>query len=85
MSDWQGEVNNVESKLHNLLYEYVVKHSKSEERFNCLFEKFLIKDDWLLKVRGHLERYEKILRQRKLKKLRKLIKSNEFLYFECLG
>ena len=58
---------------------------KSEETFNSLFEEFLIQDDWLLKVRGHLEKYEKILRRRKLKELRKLTKSNTFLFFECLG
>ena len=32
-----------------------------------------------------MEKYEKNLRQRKLKKLRKLTKNNEFLFFECLG
>ena len=86
MSDWEGELINVESKLRVLvLYEYVEKLFKSEETFNCLFEEFLVQDDWLLKVRGHLEKYEKILRQRKLKKLKKLTKSNEFLFFECLG
>ena len=86
MSDWEGELINVESKLCNLvLYEYVEKLFKSEETFNCLFEEFLVQDDWLLKVRGHLEKYEKILQQRKLKKLKKLTKSNEFLFFECLG
>ena len=86
MSDWEGELINVESKLRELvLYEYVEKLFKSEETFNCSFQVFLVQDDWLLKVRGHLEKYEKILRQRKLKKLKKLTKSNEFLFFECLG
>ena len=86
MSGWEGELTNVESKLRDLvLYEYVEKLFQSEETFNCLFEEFLVQDDWLLKVRGHLEKYEKILRQRKLKKLKKLTKSNEFLFFECLG
>ena len=45
----------------------------------------MVHDDWLLKVRGHLEKYEKILQQRKLKKLKKLTKSSKFLFFECLG
>ena len=86
ISDWEGELLNVESKLRDLvLYEYVEKLFKSEETFNCLFEEFLVQDDWLLKVRGHLEKYEKILQQRKLKKLKKLTKSNQFLFFECLG
>ena len=63
---------------------HMLKNSfKSEETFNCLFEELLMQDDWLLKVRRHLEKYEKILRQRKIKKLRKLTRSNEFLFFEC--
>ena len=39
MSDWQGELNNVElSKLCDLvLYEYVEKLFKSEETFNLTF------------------------------------------------
>ena len=57
----------------------------TEETINCLFENFLIQGDWLLKVRGNLEKYEKVLLQTKLKKFGKLIKSNEFLYFEFLG
>ena len=86
MSDWQGQLNNFDSNLRDLvLYKYVEKLFKSEETINCLFENFLIQDAWLLKVTGHLERYEKILRRRKLKKLRKFTKSSEFLYFECLG
>ena len=86
ISDWEGELLNVESKLRDLvLYEYVEKLFKSEETFNCLIEEFSVQDDWLLKVIGDLEKYEKILRQRKLKKLKKLTKSNEFLFFECLG
>ena len=86
MSDWQSQLNNFDSNLRDLvLYKYVEKLFKFEETINCLFEKFLIQDAWLLKVTGHLERYEKILRRRKLKKLRKFTKSNEFLYLECLG
>ena len=62
MSDWEGELINVESKLCDLvLYEYVEKLFMSEETFNCLFKGFLVQHDWLLKVRGHLEKYEKIL------------------------
>ena len=65
-SDWEGELINVELKLRDLvLYAYVEKVFKSEETFNCLFEELLIQDDWLLKVRRHLEKYEKILRQKK--------------------
>ena len=80
-----SELNNVESKLRDLVFHgHVEKLFKSEETFNCLFEEFLIKD-WLLKVRGHLEKHEKILQQRKSKRLRKLTKSDKFWFFECLG
>ena len=82
MSGWEGDLTNVESKLRDLvLYAYVEKLFKSEETFNCLFE-LLIQDDWLLKVRRYLEKNEKILRQRKIKKLGNLTRSNEFLFFE---
>ena len=76
MLNWQGELNNVKQNLRDLvLYEYVEKLFKSEETFNCLFKKFPIQDDSLLKVRRHLERYEKILLRKKLKEIRKLTKT----------
>ena len=82
MSGWEGDLTNVESKLRDLvLYAKVEKLFKSEETFNCLFE-LLIQDDWLLKVRRYLGKNEKILRQRKIKKLGNLTRSNEFLFFE---
>ena len=56
----KGELSNLESKLHDLV--------PYEEAFDCLFEDFLIQEDWLLKVRGHLEKYKKTLGRRKLKK-----------------
>ena len=55
----KGELSNLESKLHDLVPD--------EEEFDCLFEEFLIQGDWLLKVRGHLEKYKKTLGRRKLK------------------
>ena len=42
-----------------------------------------MQEDWLLKVRNHLDRLEKKLHQKKLKKLRKFCKNDNF-YFECL-
>ena len=48
-----------------------------------VFAKHIVQEDWLLKVRNHLERLEKKLRQKKLKKLRKFCKNDNF-YFECL-
>ena len=46
ISDWEGELINIESKLHDLvLYEYAEKLFKSEEAFNCFFEELLVEDD----------------------------------------
>ena len=42
-----------------------------------------MQEDWLLKRRHHLEKYENKLHLKKLKKIRKLA-SNEDLYFACL-
>ena len=45
ISDWEGELVNVESKLRDLvLYAYAENLFKSEETFNCLFEELLIQD-----------------------------------------
>ena len=59
------------------------KYFKLEARFKSVFVKHIVQEDWLLKVRNHLERLEKKLRQKKLKKLRKFCKNDNF-YFVCL-
>ena len=71
----KGELSNLEAKFHDLV--------PYEEAFNCLFEELLIQGDWLLKVRGHLEKYKKTLGRRKSKKLRKLTKSNDFCFLNA--
>ena len=75
MSNWQGELNNVKSKLGYLdPYDYVEKLFKSEESFNCLFKKCLIQDDQLLKVRRHLGRYKKDFAIEEIKETQKVYK-----------
>ena len=66
-----------------LLEEYVEKYFKLEAEFKSVFAKHIVLEDWLLKVSNHLDRLEKKLRQKKLKKLRKFCKNDNF-YFECL-
>ena len=43
----------------------------------------MAQEDWLFRTRNHLEKFEKVERRRKLKKLRKF-SNNETLYFKCL-
>ena len=83
MANWQDELNNIASKLRDLiLHEYFQKFFKSKENFNCLLKECLIQEDWSLKVGRHLEKCEKIFCQKKLKKHRKLTKSNKLSYFK---
>ena len=63
---------------------YVEKYFKLEAEFKSVFAKHIVQEDWLLKVRNHLERLEKKLCQKMLKKLRKFSKNDNF-YFECLA
>ena len=59
------------------------KYFKLKAELKSVFAKHIVQANWLLKVRTHLERLEKKLRQKKLKKLRKFSKNNNF-YSECL-
>ena len=59
------------------------KYFKLKAELKSVFAKHIVQENWLLKVRTHLERLEKKLRQKKLKKLRKFSKNNNF-YSECL-
>ena len=70
---WKNQLEVTKSNLRDvLLVEYVEKYFKLEAEFKPIFAKHIIQEDWLLKVRNHLERLKKKLRQKKLKKLRKL-------------
>ena len=52
--------------------------------FKSKINRKIVQEDWLLKTRNHLEKLEKKLKRKNLKKLRKLCKDNSNLYFACL-
>ena len=80
---WKNQLEITRSSLRDvLLEEYVEKYFKLEAEFKSVFAKHIVQEDWLLKVRNHLERLEKKLHRKKLKKLRKFCKNDHF-YFEC--
>ena len=66
-----------------LLEEYMEKYFKLEADLKSVFEKHIVQEDCSFKVRNHLERLEKKLRQKKLKKLHKFYENDNF-YFDCL-
>ena len=81
---WKSQLEVTRSNLRDvLLEEYVETYFKLKTEFKFVFAKHILQEDWLLKVRNHLERREKKLRQKKFKKLRKFCKNDNF-YFECL-
>ena len=66
---WKNQLKVTKSNLRDvLLEEYVEKYFKLEAEFKSVFVKYIVQEDWLLKVRNHLE---KKLHQKKLKRLRK--------------
>ena len=72
---WKNQLEVTKSNLRDvLLEEYVEKYFNLEAEFKPVFAKHIIQEDWLLKVRNHLERLKKKLRQKKLKKLRNFVR-----------
>ena len=65
------------------IIEFVQKLFYLETNFVSKFSLLTVQEDWHLKTRHHLEKYEKKLRLKNLKKIRKLA-NNEDLYFACL-
>ena len=59
-------------KLFDLATEYISK-----------FSLYTVQEDWLLKTKNRLEKYEKKLRLKKLKEIR-MLASTDDLYFACL-
>ena len=81
---WEKELAAAQFKLTKLtIIEFVQKLFDLETDFVSKFSLLTVQEDWLLKTRHHLEKYEKKLRLKKLKKIRKLA-GNEDLYFACL-
>ena len=82
---WEKELSAAQFKLTELtIIEFVQKLFDLETEFVSKFSLLTVQEDWLLKTRHHLEKYEKKLRLKKLKKIRNLA-SDEDLYFACLG
>ena len=65
------------------IIESVQKLSDLETEFISKFSLYTVQEDWLFKTRNHLEKYEKKLRLKKLKKIR-MLASTDDLYFACL-
>ena len=67
-----------------LIEEDVQKILEPTNQLKPMMNRSIIQEDWLLKTRNHLEKLERKLKHKKLKKLRKLCKDNSNLYFACL-
>ena len=67
-----------------LIEEYVRKRFQLITQFKSTISRQIIREDWLLKTRNHLEKLEKKLKYKKLKKFRKQCKDNSNLYFACV-
>ena len=64
--------------------EYVRKLFELINQFKSTANRHIIQEDWLLKTRNHLEKLEKKLKHKRLKKQRKLSKDDSNLYFAYL-
>ena len=62
-------VNSWEKELENTGVNFVRKLFQLVTHFKSTINKQLIQEDWLLKTRNHLEKLEKKLKQKKMKKL----------------
>ena len=62
--------------------EYVQKLFNLETEFISKFSLYTVQEVWLLKTKNHLEKYEKKLYLKKLKKIRILATADD-LYFAC--
>ena len=67
---WEKELVAAQFKLIELtIIESVQKLSDMEAEFISKFSLCAVQEDWLLKTRNHIEKYEKKLRLKKLKKI----------------
>ena len=81
---WGKELAGAQFKLIELtISESVQKLFNLETEFISKFSLYTVQEDWLLKTKNHLEKYEKKLRLKKLKKIR-MLASTDDLYFACL-
>ena len=81
---WGKELAGAQFKLIELtISESVQKLFNLETEFISKFRLYTVQEDWLFKTKNHLEKYEKKLRLKKLKKIR-MLASTDDLYFACL-
>ena len=81
---WEKELVAAHFKLIELtVIESVQKLSDLQTEFISKFSLYTVQEDWLLKTRNQLEKYEKKLRLKKLKKIR-MLASTEDLQFGYL-
>ena len=81
---WGKELAAAQFKLIELtINESVQKLFDLETEFISEFSLYTIQENWLLKTKTHLEKYEKKLRLKKLLKIR-MLASTDDLYFACL-
>ena len=79
----EKELSAAQFKLTELtINEFVQKLFDLETNFVSKYSLSTVQEDWLLKTRHHLEKYEEKLRLKKLKKIRKSA-NNEDFYFSC--
>ena len=85
LDSWEKELQNTGVNLREVLIEeYVRKLFELIDQFKSTINRHIIQEDCLLKTRNHLEKLERKLKHKKLKKLRKLCNDNSSLYFACL-
>ena len=83
LDSWERELENTEIHLREVLIkEHVRKLFQLITQSKSKINGQTVQEDWLLKTRNHLERLEKKLKHKKLKKL---CKDNLNLYFACLA
>ena len=73
---------------HFKLIELTINESSQklcdlETEFISKFSLYTVQEDWLLKTKNHLEKYEKKLRLKKRKKI-EMLPSTDDLHFACL-
>ena len=85
LDSWEKVLENTGVNLREVLIEeYVRKIFELINQIKSTINRHIIQEDWLLKTRNHLEKLERKLRHKKLKKLRKLCMDNSNLYFAYL-
>ena len=69
VDSWKNRLEVTKSNLRDvLLEEYVGKYFKLKADFKSFFAKHIVQEDWLLKVRNHLDRLEKNFVSEEVKK-----------------